>query len=41
MAIMSMLGGGEPMTLRLIVYLVLPVANAAFAYGLAEMTPEV
>ncbi|PSG97173.1 hypothetical protein BRD56_06865 [Thermoplasmatales archaeon SW_10_69_26] len=41
MAIMSMLGGGEPTTLRLIVYLVLPVANAAFAYGLAEMTPEV
>lgn len=41
MSIMAMLGGGEPTVLRLIVYLVLPVANAAFAYGLAEMTPEV
>jgi flagellar protein FlaJ len=41
MAIMSMLGSSDPVILRLIVYLVLPVANAAFAFGLAEMTPEV
>jgi flagellar protein FlaJ len=41
MAIMAMLGGGEPTILRLIVYLVLPIANAGFAWGLSEITPEV
>lgn len=41
MAIMAMLGGGDPTILRLIVYLVLPVANLGFAYGLSAMTPEV
>ncbi len=41
MAIMAMLGGGDATILQLIVYLVLPVANLGFAYGLAAMTPEV
>ncbi len=41
MAIMAMLGGGDPTILQMIVYLVLPVANLGFAYGLAAMTPEV
>ncbi len=41
MSIMAMLGGGELTILRLIVYLLLPVANAGFAYGLAALSPTV
>lgn len=41
MSIMGMLGGGGPGSLYLIVYMLLPVANAGFAWALAAMTPEV
>ncbi|MGQ0535902.1 MAG: type II secretion system F family protein, partial [Methanobacteriota archaeon] len=39
MAIMGMLGGGGASQLYLVVYLLLPVANAGFVYGLMAMTP--
>lgn len=41
MAIMAMLGGGDLTMLRLITYMLLPVANAGFAYGLAAISPKV
>ncbi len=41
MAIMSMLGGSDPRLLQMIVYLLLPVANGGFAYGLAAISPKV
>ncbi len=41
MSIMAMLSGGDLTILRLIVYLLLPVANAGFAYGLGALSPTV
>jgi flagellar protein FlaJ len=41
MAIMGMLSGQGPGQLYLIVYLMLPVANFGFVYGLYAMTPKV
>lgn len=41
MAIMGMLSGGGPGQMYLIVYLMLPVANFGFVYGLGAMTPKV
>jgi len=41
MSIMGMLGGSGPGSLYLIVYMLLPVANAGFAFALNAMTPEV
>ena len=41
MAIMAMLGGGDLTMLQLIVYMLLPLANAGFAYGLTAISPNV
>ncbi|MGH2405289.1 MAG: type II secretion system F family protein [bacterium] len=41
LSIMAMLGSGEPGILYLIVYLVLPMVNGAFAMGLVSMSPKV
>ncbi len=41
MAIMGMMGGGGPGQLLLIVYGLLPIANAGFVFALQAMTPEV
>lgn len=41
MSIMGMLGGQGPGQLYLIIYLLLPLANFGFAFGLQAMTPEV
>ncbi len=41
MAIMGMLGGEGPSQLYLIIYLLLPIVNIGFAFGLQAMTPEV
>ncbi len=41
MAIMGMLGGEGPSTLYLVVYLLLPIANAGFTFAISAMTPEV
>ncbi|HVL49054.1 MAG TPA: type II secretion system F family protein [Candidatus Thermoplasmatota archaeon] len=41
MAIMGMIGGQGPAQLYLVIYLLLPVANAGFAFALKNMTPEV
>ncbi|PKK81542.1 MAG: secretion system protein [Thermoplasmata archaeon HGW-Thermoplasmata-2] len=41
MSIMSMLGGQGPGQLMMIIYLLLPVANAGFVIGLQSMIPEV
>lgn len=41
MSIMSMLGGEGPNQLMMIIYMLLPVANAGFVFGLQSMIPEV
>ncbi len=43
MSIMSMFGGqsSDPVQLKMIIYLLLPVANAGFVFGLQSMIPEV
>lgn len=41
MSIMSMLGGEGPSQLMMIIYLLLPVANVGFVFGLQSMIPEV
>ena len=41
LSIMTMLSGGGPGTLALVIYLVLPVINAGFVFGIRTMIPEV
>jgi flagellar protein FlaJ len=40
-AIMALLGGGDPQQLQMITYLLLPVINIGFMFGLMSMIPEV
>ncbi len=40
-SIMTMLSGGNPSTLALIVYLVLPIINLGFVFGIRTMIPEI
>jgi archaeal flagellar protein FlaJ len=40
-SIMTMLSGGGPSTLALIIYLVLPIINFGFVFGIMSMIPEV
>lgn len=40
-AIMALLGGGDPSQLQMITYLLLPVINVGFMFGLKSMIPEV
>lgn len=41
MSIMTMLSGGGPTTLALVVYLLLPIINGGFVFGIMNMIPEV
>lgn len=40
-SIMTMLSGGDPSTLALIVYMLLPIINIGFVFGIRSMIPEV
>lgn len=41
MSIMTMLSGGGPGTLALIIYVLLPIINLGFVFGIVSMIPEV
>jgi archaellum biogenesis protein FlaJ (TadC family) len=40
-SIMTMLSGGGTTTLALIVYMLLPIINFGFVFGIKSMIPEV